>query len=89
MKHYQIEEFIGKPKLTTLAEEVEKKISLLYDFCILVKQKKKTYDARETALRKILLNCPSITVMSNIVHDLLVGKCSLNSLLRRHNYVYH
>lgn len=87
MKHYDTEEFFGNSKPTTLKDEVEKKISLLYDFCILVRQKSRIYDAREEALRKILLGCKSITSMSNIVHDLLVGNCTLNSLLRRYNYV--
>ena len=87
MKHYETEEFFDNSKPTTLKDEVEKKISLLYDFCILAKQKTRVRDAREKALRKILLDCKSITSMSNIVHDLIMEKCTLNAVLRRHNHV--
>ena len=87
MKHYTPEEFLFDTKPTTLKDEVEKKISLLYDFCILVKSKASTHDKREDFLRQMLLNKGTITSMGNTVRDLLTGKISLNQLLRRNGYV--
>lgn len=86
MAQYLVEEFLGKSEPTTLKKEVEKKIHILYELCILVRDKK-TRDKREKALRKILLDCNSQTHMNNIVHDLIIGRNTLDSLLRRYNYV--
>lgn len=87
MKHYSVEEFFSASSPTTLADEVEKKISLLYDFCILVHKKAKAHDPREELIRKMLLSKGTITAMSNTVRDVLTGKISLNDLLRRNGYV--
>ena len=88
MKHYKIEEFLTNTTPTSLADEVEKKISLLYDFCILVHKKATAHDAREEMVRQILQKCQSAISIDGVVHDLLVGKITLNELLRRYNYVY-
>ncbi len=87
MKHYNIEEFLSNTKPITLADEVEKKISLLYDFCILAKSKASAHDKREEFIRKMLLSKGTITAMSNTVRDLLTGTITLNDLLRRNGYV--
>lgn len=86
MAQYLVEEFLGKSEPTTLKKEVDKKIHILYELCILVRDKRER-DQRERALRKILLGCNSKTHMNNIVHDLIMGRSTLASLLRRYNYV--
>ena len=85
MKNYELDEFFDDDVQTTLAEEVEKKIRLLYDFCILTKKKQKR-DVREKSLRALLLNCANKISIGNIIHDILVGKITLNELLRRNGY---
>ena len=85
MKEYLVEEFLGKSEPTTLEKEVDKKIHMLYQFCILVRNKK-ARDKREKALRKILLGCKTEISMSNIVTDLTRGKYTLSDLLRRKGY---
>jgi hypothetical protein len=81
MKHYQTEEFLYNSAPTTLADEVEKTISVLYELCILTKHKAGHCDPREDALRKLLLSRSSVTSMHNCVHDLKTGRCTLNRLL--------
>ena len=85
MAQYLVEEFLGKSEPTTLKKEVDKKIHLLYEFCILAHDKK-ARDKREKELRKILLDCNNETRMNNVVHDLLMGNYTVNDLLRRYNY---
>lgn len=86
MAKYLVEEFLGKSEPTTLKKEIEKKISMLYEFGIL-KRNKDGRDPREKQLRKLLRSCKSEISMSNIVTDLTHGKTTLIALLRRYNYV--
>lgn len=87
MAKYTTDEFLGKSEPTTLKKEVEKKIHLLYEFCVL-QRNSRARDSREKALRKILLSCKNEIMMSNIVTDLTRGKCTLDALLRRYNYAH-
>lgn len=80
---YNVDEFLGvNAEPTTYDDEVEKKISLLYDFCILHKQKRLGPDGREAAVRRLLRSYKSTIIMDNAVHDILVGKAQLDDTLK-------
>ena len=84
MPEYNVDEFLGlNAEPTTYDDEVEKKVSLLYDFCILTRRKHKTSDEREAAVRKMLQSYGSPILMDNAVHDILVGKSKLDDTLAR------
>lgn len=84
MPEYNVDEFIGlNVEPTTYDDEVEKKVSLLYDFCILHKRKYRKPDEREVAVRKLLQSYGSSVLMDNAVHDILVGKCNIDDTLAR------
>ena len=84
MPEYNVDEFIGlNSEPTTYEDEVEKKVSLLYDFCILHKRKYKKPDEREAAVRELLRSYNSEVLMDNAVHDILVGKSKLDDALAR------
>ena len=85
-KEYSVDEFIGAAEPTTLSDEVDKKISLLYDAYMLCK-KGKGADSREQAVRQMLSAYGTETSMDNAVHDVLVGNCTLNEILKRKGYI--
>lgn len=82
---YIIDEFIsvGEATPTTYEDEVEKKVSLLYDFAILHRRKYKKPDEREEAVRQLLRSYGSQTLMDNAVRDILVGNRKINDALKR------
>lgn len=92
MRHYTVDEFNNRLDTTTDTTEivVEKKISLLYDFCILVKRKGLhgvvIPDPREETVREMLTACETELVMTNRLHDVLKGEYDLNTLLQRNGY---
>ncbi len=55
---------------------VNKKIKLLKQFCLL-----RQNDPREESVRSFLLSLPNFTRLDNVVHDLLVGNKSIDTLL--------
>ena len=89
MQEYQVDEFldIGENIMpTTYSDEVEKKISLLYDFAILGKlcgKKIIRIDEREEAVRQLLRSYGSKTLLNNVVRDILVGNSKINDTLKR------
>lgn len=84
MPEYNVDEFIGvDAEPTTYDDEVEKKVSLLYDFCILRRRKFKKPDEREEAVREMFRAYGSPIAMDNAVHDILVGKHNLDAALKR------
>jgi hypothetical protein len=84
---YNVDEFIGaSTEPTTYETEVEKKVSLLYDFCILHKHRQKA-DEREAAVRGLLKSYKSTVIMDNAVHDILVGKAKLDDTLKRKGFL--
>ena len=91
MAEYRIDEFLGLEEEfipVTLADEVDKKVSLLYDLCILQRRKRNSdADAREEAIRQMLLNCPSLISIDNAVHGVIVGKYTLDQLLKSRGYL--
>lgn len=87
MTEYNVDEFIGVEAPTTYEEEVDKKVSLLYDFCILHKRKYQKPDEREDAVRNFLRSYNSEVLMDNAVRNILVGNCTLNEALKRKGYL--
>lgn len=81
-KEYMLEEFLGEDVQESFEDEVDKKISLLYDFCIL-----KRKDEREPLVRQMLLTCQNRTQLDNLVHDIITGKCTLNAMLKRKGFL--
>jgi hypothetical protein len=84
MAEYNIDEFIGNGEPTTFEDEVEKKVSLLYDFHILLTNgRRQRLDKREEAVRNLLKSYGSSVIMDNKVHDLLVGRSRLDDVLKQ------
>lgn len=80
MKHYDVDEFLFNFEDCPLPKAVDKKISLLYDFCILTKKHSHT-DNREAAVRLLLGRCSDEYAMTHLLHNVLVGHCTLDELL--------
>ena len=88
MPEYNVDEFLGlNAEPTTYDDEVEKKVSLLYDFCILHKRKYAKPDERENAVREMLRSYGSGILMDNAVRDILVGKNKLDEELKRKGFL--
>ena len=89
MQEYRVDEFLDMGEdatPTTYGDEVEKKISLLYDFAILGKMCGKRIireDEREEAVRQLLRSYGSQTLMNNAVRDILVGNHKIDDALKR------
>ena len=100
MKRYLTDEFLGEDVPSTLAEEAEKKVSLLYDFCVLqhkyardkdgkIRKDKngkrvKLPDEREETVRKMLESYQSEVRMDNAIRGVLTGDYTLNDLLTKY-----
>ena len=91
MAKYKVDEFLGIEEEfvpIVLADEVDKKVDLLYDLCILRRTKAKGgVDDREDAVRKMLLDCTSLISIDNTVHGVIVGKYTLDQLLKSRGYL--
>ena len=85
-KSYLVDEFIDDTCECPLEEQIDKKVSLLYDMCILFKRRKDTRE-RERAVRKMLASYETERQMDNAVHDVIVGNYTLNDLLKRKGYL--
>lgn len=86
MAEYLVDEFIGKAEPCTIEDEVDKKISLLYDMCILTKRGTRC-DKREELVKQWLLTYQTDTQINNAVFDIIIGKCTLNETLTRKGYL--
>lgn len=87
MPEYLVDEFIGHDNAThTIEEQVDKKVSLLYDLCILCKRGRYA-DNREEAVKKLLSSYESEVQIDNAVHNIIVGDYTLNDLLKRKGYM--
>lgn len=83
-KEYRVEEFICEDITPdTYEDEVAKKVSLLYDFCILRKHRYRQPDEREKAVRALFLSYGDKSKLSNAVLDLIMGRTSINDALRK------
>lgn len=85
MAEYCVDEFVfAEVEPSTFGDEVEKKISLLYDFCILKKRFKRSQpDEREEAVRQLLHSYKTPTAIDNAVRGVLTGNYSINEMLKR------
>ena len=90
MPEYNIDEFIGvNAEPTTYADEVAKKVSLLYDFAMLGTLRGKKivrYDEREEAVRELFNSYGSVITMDNAVHGVLVGDYTIDEMLKRKGF---
>ena len=78
MKHYQVDEFILDTTADTMEVAIDKKVSLLYDLCVLSRR-----DSREAALRKVLSQYTSEHTLTTALHDVVVGKTDLDTFLAK------
>jgi hypothetical protein len=85
-KAYLVDEFIGTTEQFTFEDQVDKKVSLLYDLCKLQMRGRKS-DDREDAVKHLLASYQSEVLMDNAIHDVVVGKYTLNDLLKRKGYL--
>lgn len=77
-------------KVETVDDVVDKKINLLYDFCIL-KRNGRTVDPREDTVRSVLTaigsRCSTVAsseyAMSAALHDVLRYECTLEEMINR------
>lgn len=84
---YNIDEFIGTESTECTKDEViDKKVSLLYDLCVLIGRKKHD-DDREEAVRKLLASYSNEQQIDNAIHPIIVGNCTLNQTLKRKGYM--
>ena len=83
MKHYTVDEFIMNDTNTDtdINTAVDKKVSLLYDFCIL-RHCRGTADSREDALRAYLKRYCTETQLTRALHDVVVGNKTIDQLLK-------
>ena len=78
---YTADDFIGGAfvgSTDTKQDLVDKKVSLLHDFCLLKKN-----DDREQSVRAVLDKCNTENEMSIVLHDVLVGNTTLDAMLTR------
>ena len=82
---YRVDEFLRDDDIPeTYENEVEKKISLLYDFCILHKRRRcQQRDEREKAVRALLLSYGNANKLNKVVRDIITGEQSINAELRK------
>jgi hypothetical protein len=81
MSHnYQCNEFIFDSNPNPVDVAVDKKVSLLYELCVLV-MNKEHHDPREDALRKVLSNYTSERSLTTALHDVVVGNKPLDTFL--------
>ena len=77
--------YISAEREMEMTELINEKISLLYDFCILTMQGHK-HDNSECRVREMFSACKSEREMERTLHDVLVGKETLEQLLARKGY---
>ena len=81
MKHYTVDEFLTNDADTDINIAVDKKVSLLYDFCIL-RHCRGTADSREDAVRAYLKQYSTESQLTRALHDVIVGNKTINQLLK-------
>ena len=85
-QEYLVEEFLGDDVECTFDEQIDKKVSLLYDLYKLHK-KGKSKDSREQIVRQVLSSYTTETQLDNAVRDVVLGKCTLNDFIKRKGYL--
>ena len=79
-KHYQGDDFLYDKLPDPMDVAIDKKVSLLYDLCVLCKSKTNP-DAREEALREILSQYTTERALTVALHDVVLGKTPINTFL--------
>jgi hypothetical protein len=79
---YDVDELMHDRCTDTLTDAVDKKVSLLYDFCVLMYNHNKQ-DAREEYVRRLLNECGNEHRMSIVLRDVLTEKITLDELLHK------
>lgn len=83
---YNIDEFISTESTECPKDEIiDKKVSLLYDLCILLGRRRN--DSREEAVRALLASYSNEQQIDNAIHPIIVGNCTLNQTLKRKGYM--
>lgn len=83
MKHYTIDEFLNDTTTdNSIDTAIDKKVSLLYDFCLLKRSKDRTADGREAAVRAYLERYCTEAQLTRALYDVLHGKTTINQLLK-------
>lgn len=85
MHHYQTDEFLYDTLPDPMEIAVDKKVSLLYDLCILCKTKA-TPDSREAALREVLSQYGSERALTTALHDIVNGNKTIDTFLAQKCY---
>lgn len=81
MAHYTIDEFLNNNEDTNIKAVVDKKVNLLYDFCIL-RHSGTSRDGREAAVRAYLQRYRTEAQVTRVLHDVVVGNKTIDQLLK-------
>ena len=85
-RHYQGNDFLFEAASPEPIEvTIDKKVSLLYQLCVLCKNKKNP-DSREAALREVLSQYGSERALTIALHDVVSGNKSINTFLEQKCY---
>ena len=80
-RQYSVDEFLNDIPYT-LSEQIDKKVSLLYDLCIL-NQHKNQPDELEDKVRELFASYQTERQIDNVVHDIIMENYTLNDILQR------
>lgn len=82
MRSYTVDEFLFDLEDCPISKAVDKKIELLYDFCVLKKRGTKA-DRRENSVRLLLGKCSDEYAMTHLLKDVVTFRCTIDELLDR------
>ena len=83
MKSYSADDILRNNTIPEPKEVIiDKKISLLYDFCILTR-KRRLPDQREDDVRTFLAQFNTEHQMTIALHDILIGNTDLDAVLKK------
>ena len=86
MHHYQTDEFIYDEVIPDPIDiAIDKKVSLLYDLCILCKTKNRR-DVREAELREVLSRYTTEKQLDNALHNVVLGNKTIDTFLAQKCY---
>lgn len=79
---YVASDFLARYTNDTIEDIIDKKVYLLYDFCLLTRRKRKP-DPREATIRKLLADCGNESRMTITLRDVLIGRITLDDLIEK------
>ena len=80
-RNYQVDDFL-QSKQDPMDIVIDKKVSLLYDLCVLVSTRHDKHDdPREEAVKAWLKEYATERQLDNAVHDVVIGKTKINTVL--------